>query len=48
MVFNKTDLLDKTQLAELKKHFPEKENVWISVKNLEGLEEIKKIIINNL
>ncbi|MEI6117954.1 MAG: hypothetical protein WCP92_01530 [bacterium] len=48
MVFNKIDLLDKTQLAELKKHFPEKENVRISVKNAVSLEEIKKSIIKNL
>ena len=48
MVFNKIDLLDKTQLAELKKHFPEKENVWISVKNTTWLENIKTAIINNI
>lgn len=48
MVFNKIDLMDKQQLAELKKHFPEKENVRISVKNAVNLEEIKTAIINNL
>ncbi|MEI7558247.1 MAG: GTPase HflX [bacterium] len=48
MVFNKIDLLDKTQLAELKKHFPDKGNVWISVKNAVNLEDIKKAIITNL
>jgi len=48
MVFNKIDLLDKTQLAELKKHFPEKENVRISVTNAVNLEEIKTAIISNL
>jgi len=48
MLFNKTDLLDKTQLAELKKHFPDKENIRISVKDSIGFEEIKKAIINNL
>jgi 50S ribosomal subunit-associated GTPase HflX len=48
MIFNKIDLLDKTQLAELKKHFPEKENVRISVKDAVNLEEIKKAIISNL
>ena len=48
MLFNKIDLLDKTQLAELKKHFPGKENVRISVKNGVNLEEIKKAIISNL
>ena len=48
MVFNKIDLLDKTQLAELKKHFPQKENVRVSVKEGTNLEEIKKAIIENL
>ncbi|MCX6824310.1 MAG: GTPase HflX [candidate division SR1 bacterium] len=48
MIFNKIDLLDKNQLAELKKHFPEKENVRISVTNAVNLEEIKRVIINNL
>jgi len=48
MVFNKIDLLDKTQLAELKKHFPGKGNVRISVKDAVNLEEIKKAIITNL
>lgn len=48
MLFNKIDLLDKTQLAELKKHFPEKENVRISVKDAIGFEEIKKNIISNV
>jgi len=48
MVFNKIDLLDKTQLAELKKHFPDKENIRISVKDGIGFEEIKKAIMNNL
>ena len=48
MVFNKIDLLDKTQLAEIKKHFPEKENVRISVKDWTNLEDIKKTIINNI
>ena len=48
MVFNKIDLLNKTQLAELKKHFPEKENVRISVKNTIWLENIKTAIINNI
>ena len=48
MLFNKIDLLDKTQLAELKKHFPDKENIRISVKEAVNLEEIKKLIINNL
>jgi len=56
MVFNKIDLLDKQQLAELKKHFPEKWNIRIAacpghstgVKDAVGLEEIKKWIINNL
>ncbi len=48
MVFNKIDLLDKTQLAELKKHFPDKENVRISVTNAINLEKIKTAIISNL
>ena len=48
MIFNKIDLLDKTQLAEIKKHFPEKGNVRISIKNAVNLEEIKKVIISNL
>ncbi len=48
MLFNKIDLLDKTQLAELKKHFPGKENVRISVKNAVNLEEVKTAIISNL
>ena len=48
MLFNKIDLLDKIQLAELKKHFPGKENVRISVKDGIGFEEIKKSIIANL
>jgi len=48
MLFNKIDLLDKIQLAELKKHFPGKENVRISVKDAIGFEEIKKNIISNV
>lgn len=48
MVFNKIDLLDKSQLAELKKHFPQKENVWISVKDTMNLEDIKTAIISNI
>lgn len=48
MVFNKIDLLDKTQLAELKKHFPEKGNVRISVKNAVNLEDIKTVIMKNI
>lgn len=48
LVFNKIDLLDKTQLTELKKKFPNKENVRISVKNWTNLEDIKTAIINNL
>jgi len=34
MVFNKIDLVDPTYLAELKKHYPDKDNVWISVKEM--------------
>jgi len=48
MIFNKIDLLEKTQLAELKKHFPDKENVRVSVKEWTNLEEIKTAIIENL
>ena len=48
LVFNKIDLLDKTQLAEIKKHFPEKGNVRISVKEWTNLEDVKTAIINNL
>ena len=48
LLFNKIDLLDKTQFAELKKHFPDKENIRISVKDAIGFEEIKKSIISNL
>lgn len=48
MVFNKIDLLDKQQLAEIKKHFPDKENIRISVKDSIGFEDIKKAIISNL
>ena len=48
MIFNKIDLLDKTQLVELKKHFPEKGNVRVSVKEWTNLEDIKTAIINNL
>jgi len=48
MVFNKIDLLDNTQLAELKKHFPDKGNVRVSVKDGVNLEEIKTAIIENL
>lgn len=48
MLFNKIDLLDKTKLAEIKKHFPGKENIRISVKDAIGFEEIKKAIISNL
>jgi 50S ribosomal subunit-associated GTPase HflX len=48
MVFNKIDLLDKTQLEETKKHFPQKENVRVSVKEGTNLEEIKKVIIENI
>lgn len=48
LVFNKIDLLDKTQLTEIKKHFPSKENVRISVKNGTNLEAIKHTIIQHL
>ncbi len=48
MVFNKIDLLDKQQLEEIKQHFPDKENVRISVKDAINLEEIKTTIINNV
>lgn len=48
MVFNKIDLLDTQKLEEVKKHFPEKENVRISVKNATNLEDIKTVIINNV
>lgn len=48
MIFNKIDLLDKTQLAELKKHFPQKDNVRVSVKEWTNLEAIKKVIITNI
>lgn len=48
MVFNKIDLLDKQQLEEIKQHFPDKENIRISVKNATNLEAIKTTIINNV
>lgn len=48
MLFNKIDLLNKNQLTEIKKHFPDKKNIRISVKDAIGFEEIKKSIINNL
>jgi|GEM_PF-1833276 len=48
MVFNKIDLLDKIQLAEIKKHFPQKGNVRVSVKEGTNLENIKKVIIENI
>ena len=48
MLFNKIDLLDKQQLEEIKKHFPDKENIRISVKDGTNLEAIKKAIISNL
>ena len=48
MLFNKIDLLNKNQLIEIKKHFPDKKNIRISVKDAIGFEEIKKSIINNL
>ncbi len=48
LVFNKIDLVSKEQLEELKKKFPEKGNVRISVKDMIGLEELKKAIITNL
>lgn len=48
MLFNKIDLLNKNQLTEIKKHFPDKKNIRISVKDAIGFEEIKKSIISNL
>ena len=48
MVFNKIDLLDKQQLEEIKQHFPDKENIRISVKDWKNLENIKTTIINNV
>jgi GTP-binding protein HflX len=48
MVFNKIDLISPEKLKELKKSFPGKENIWISVKNALGLDDVKKIIIDNL
>lgn len=43
-VFNKIDLIDEQQLAELKKHYPEKDNVRISIQELEWLNEVKTVI----
>jgi GTP-binding protein HflX len=48
MLFNKIDLLTPQALEEIKKHFPNKENIRISVKDAIGFEEIKKSIISNL
>ena len=47
-VFNKIDLIDKQQLAELKKHYPDPNNVRISVQNKDGLDGVKLAIWKNL
>jgi GTPase len=48
MVFNKIDLVSPERVKELKKSFPGKDNIRISVKNSVGLDDVKKIIIENI
>jgi 50S ribosomal subunit-associated GTPase HflX len=47
-VFNKIDLIDKQQLAELKKHYSDPNNVRISVQNKDWLDDVKIAIWKNL
>lgn len=47
-VFNKIDLIDKQQLAELQKHYPDPNNVRISVQESEWLNNVKLAIQKNL
>lgn len=47
-IFNKTDLIDKQQLEELKKHYPDPNNVRISVKKMTWLDQVKIAIWKNL
>jgi GTPase len=47
-IFNKIDLIDKQQLAELQKHYPDKDNVRISVQEKEWLDNVKLAIWKNL
>ena len=44
LVFNKIDLLDPTYLTELKKHYPDSDNVRISVKEMTWLDQVKLAI----
>lgn len=45
LVFNKLDLVDKKKLAELKKKFPSKKNIRISVASWIGIEALKKVLM---
>jgi GTP-binding protein HflX len=48
MVFNKIDLVSPERITELKKEFRTKNTVRISVKNAVWLDDVKKIIMDNL
>ncbi len=48
LVFNKIDLVDESKIKELKSMFPDNDKVFVSVKNNIGLEELKKVIAQNV
>jgi len=48
LLFNKIDLIPPDQLKTLKKTYGTKNNVWISIKDAIWLDDVKKIIIENL
>ncbi|MDR2189882.1 MAG: hypothetical protein LBP53_01510 [Candidatus Peribacteria bacterium] len=44
-MFNKIDLVDNARLEELQAAFSDDENVFVSVKEGKGLEELKQLLI---
>lgn len=48
LIFNKIDLLEKEQLKTMKKKFPGKDIVWISVAKDLGIEPLKTMLIKEV
>lgn len=48
LVFNKVDLITKTQYDDLKEKFPDKDIIWISVAKWRWIEPLQKKIIRTL
>jgi GTP-binding protein HflX len=46
LVFNKIDKLDKKRLSQLKKIYPDKDVLWISIAKDLGIEVLKKHLIS--